>query len=248
MALPDSQRIAELLRAVASVVESSDTFELKELIRELNKRSDTQFSSERPNSKTSQDKLEKGRAVEIIDDLQRSTTREEAASLLGSFKLSRRQLTDLARVRSVHVTKDDNIARIEEKLIEAVVGSRLNSEAIRGTSTRDESFSDINRSIIAQTDSKIRNEILNRRFRFVFNPVLGASKNLTFKTNGAIGEGRNNNEHSWQTNNGRLEILDERGEIYSRFLMLPDGRFQHTNDDDTQSIKGQYFEPINPSR
>jgi hypothetical protein len=102
-------------------------------------------------------------------------------------------------------------------------------------------FRDVNARIISQTENRIRAELLNRRFKFVFNPESEGWKFLTFKPGGEIGEGRNRNEYSWQIRDGRLEIKNERDEIYSRFILLPDGTFRHTNDSDTLSIKGQYL-------
>jgi hypothetical protein len=79
----------------------------------------------------------------------------------------------------------------------------------------------------------------------VFNPVTNRTKVVTFAPNGDIGEGRNGNEHKWRINGGRLEILNDRSEVYSRFFLLPDGRsLHHTNDSDTKSIKGQDLTPV----
>jgi hypothetical protein len=72
------------------------------------------------------------RVGEILSDLQTATSRDEAARILRLFNLTRRELVELARARSVHVRKEDNVSRIEEKLIESIIGARLNSLAIRG--------------------------------------------------------------------------------------------------------------------
>jgi hypothetical protein len=108
----------------------------------------------------------------------------------------------------------------------------------------DRRFADINARIVAQTNATILNAIRNSRFRFVFNPESGRSKFLTFEANGDIGEGQNGNEYKWRVIGGRLEIFNDRGEIYSRFFVLPDGKLHHTNDPDTRSIKGQYLERV----
>ena len=52
--------------------------------------------------------------------------------ILEKLDFTRRDLEAMARDRNVHVTKDDNVRRIKEKLVEVIVGSRLNSAAIRG--------------------------------------------------------------------------------------------------------------------
>jgi hypothetical protein len=58
-------------------------------------------------------------AESLLDELMKSATREAASDILDKLDLTRKEL-------------DDNVKRIKEKLIEAIVGSRLNSLAIRG--------------------------------------------------------------------------------------------------------------------
>ncbi|MBK8739986.1 MAG: hypothetical protein IPM02_10760 [Betaproteobacteria bacterium] len=111
-------------------------------------------------------------------------------------------------------------------------------------SSEDPRFTDINVRVVDQTNTRIPDEITNRRYKFVYNPETGKSKSLTFDANGKVGQGQNGNEYKWQVIGGRLEILNDRGEVYSRFFILPDGKLHHTNDRDTRSIKGQYLEPV----
>ncbi len=83
-----------------------------------------------------------------------------------------------------------------------------------------------------------------RRFHFTFNPTSGQSKTLTFLPSGEIGEGRNQNEHTWKIRRGLLEIFASDGAIYSRFRHDKEsGQLRHTNDADLRSIHGQYLEP-----
>jgi hypothetical protein len=84
----------------------------------------------------------------------------------------------------------------------------------------------------------------DRRFVFVFNPTTKATKLVTFLPNGEIGEGRNENEHTWKIKKGALEISASDGRIYSRFVHdKVSGHLRHTNDTDTRSIHGQYLQP-----
>lgn len=87
--------------------------------------------------------------------------------------------------------------------------------------------------------------LLSRRcFVFVFNPTAGQGKIVTFLENGDIGEGRNSNEYTWRVRKGRLEICAADGKLYSRFYHdKVSGYLRHTNDTDTRSIHGQYFQP-----
>jgi len=67
-----------------------------------------------------------------------------------------------------------------------------------------------------------------------------AKKLITFQNDGSVGEGRNQNESGWRVRERMLEILNNQGEVFSRFTLTPDGkRFIHTNDPDTLSIRSQ---------
>lgn len=83
-----------------------------------------------------------------------------------------------------------------------------------------------------------------RRFVFTFNAHTGASKLLTFREDGTIGEGCNENEHTWRIVRGKLEILAADGKVYSRFAYeKQSGQLKHTNDEDTRSLRNQHIEP-----
>jgi hypothetical protein len=90
----------------------------------------------------------------------------------------------------------------------------------------------------------IRQLVANeRRFNFVFNPAANMSKEITFLADGTIGQGRNDNEHSWRVRRGALEILASDGNIYSRFRHdRTHGMLKHTNDPELRSIPGQYMQ------
>ena len=104
-------------------------------------------------------------------------------------------------------------------------------------------FREINARVIAAEELKLRQIVTRTDYKFVFNPETGRSKRLTFKENGEIGEGRNDNEYKWRIKDGQLEVIHKEGHIYSRFLLVPGSRnLHHTNDTDLPSIKGQYLE------
>jgi hypothetical protein len=84
----------------------------------------------------------------------------------------------------------------------------------------------------------------DRQFVFVFNPIAGKGKLVTFLSDGTIGEGRNDNENTWKVSKGALEIFASDGKLYSRFIHdKASGLLKHTNDTDTRSIHGQYLQP-----
>ena len=83
--------------------------------------------------------------------------------------------------------------------------------------------------------------LLSGSWLLVFNPP-NRSKPISFLQNGEIGLGRNNNENMWRISDGKLEILQNDGQVHSRFVYYPrNSSFLHTNDSDTLSIRGQYI-------
>jgi hypothetical protein len=106
------------------------------------------------------------------------------------------------------------------------------------------------RSLFSQ--DQLQQILLNRKYRLFCNPAvpgLSKSKIMTFKPNGQIVEGQNNNENTWRINEGQLEVLDRNGKVHGRFYYsADDDRFFHTNDPDTgaiqkHGIRDQYMIP-----
>jgi hypothetical protein len=103
------------------------------------------------------------------------------------------------------------------------------------------------RGYLRRTNEQLKNESLdierivtNGIWTLIFNPSTGAGKQIRFAAGGDIGEGQNKNETRWRVRDGLLEILNDRGELFSRFRFDPKSRsFEHTNDSDTQSLRFQ---------
>jgi len=90
---------------------------------------------------------------------------------------------------------------------------------------------------------RIKAIVRGRRFVFVFNPEGRRRKVVTFNADGTIGEGRNNNEHTWKVKRGRLDIYGADGLLYSSFRHdSVSGKLIHTNAPNTRSIRNQSFE------
>jgi hypothetical protein len=121
-------RIARLLRRIADAVERMSDTELDKFIYGLGAPSPKRrLPQTRKTKSVSQNELEG-----VVAELHQFSTREEALDLLDRLRWSREELATLARRLNIHTTKDDNVGRIKEKLVEAVIGSRLSSAAIRG--------------------------------------------------------------------------------------------------------------------
>lgn len=107
-------------------------------------------------------------------------------------------------------------------------------------------FKHDNSYIISQLNDRIVSAIIGKRYLFTFNPITNNSKTLTFMPAGQIGEGRNANEYAWRVEQGKLEIFNSEGRVYSRFIIVGNGdEFHHTNESDTLSIRGQFLKRIN---
>ena len=125
--------LAHILRKIADAIEKSNAAEWQDFDIELKPRKmeakPTRGHGSRSNRGAALSPLD---VENLLGQLNNVPSREAAFEILERLSFTRKELEALARPRSVHVTKDDNVQRIKEKLVEAIVGSRLNSLAIRG--------------------------------------------------------------------------------------------------------------------
>jgi hypothetical protein len=126
--------LVNILRKLANAVEASNVADWEDFDIELkpSKSRSKPFGRDRETPSIKKTDLGPGEVETLLEQLLKASTREGASEILEKLNFTRKELEALARPRSVHVTKDDNVQRIKEKLIEAIVGSRLNSLAIRG--------------------------------------------------------------------------------------------------------------------
>lgn len=125
-----SPEIARFLRAIADVIEEKSPAEIKALTKAL-----TTSQPGRPKKAVREkgDKIAKAPdLVSIAGRIFEATDRATAKSVLDGENLARRDLLKLAQQHNVHVVKEDTVEIIETKIVEALVGSRLSSKAIRG--------------------------------------------------------------------------------------------------------------------
>lgn len=121
-------KLAQLLRAMANSIEKLDEAQIDEFITGLKRpRLLGRDSVRKKHSKVDPLELER-----ILAQLNEFKTRDEGWKLLDDLDLSRKELERLARMRDIHVSKDDNVPKIKEKVVEVIIGSRLSSLAIRG--------------------------------------------------------------------------------------------------------------------
>lgn len=91
----------------------------------------------------------------------------------------------------------------------------------------------------------LKEMLIRRKYRLIFNAKDGRNKEIGFALNGEISIGRNDNEYSWRICWKRLEIFGADGKLYSRFRY--DGetdKFYLINGVHNRSLPNQIIEPI----
>lgn len=121
-----------LLRALADAIDELDEREFAGVLSAAGlQRLAQDPQTKRSNASRSVSKDEEMLANEIMLNLTQTASREAAHELIKKYNPNRRVLVKLAKMRDVHIVKQDNGAIVVEKLVENIVGSRLDSEAIR---------------------------------------------------------------------------------------------------------------------
>jgi len=137
----EQKRLARLLRALADRLEDSSTEEIDEFLRSQTtlrqwtaELRSNRLVREKPRfSQTKKDTVTKRELMELRDRLCALVSRDEGLNLLYSAKLSKKDLEQLARIMDLPVLREDDADRLRHKIVEASIGSELNSRAIRGT-------------------------------------------------------------------------------------------------------------------
>jgi len=134
----DKIKLARLLRAFAQIVESSTEDELKALERlSISEILSAGGASKRPSTvklRRSPRPSESGDFTKLIESIRYLPSREAGVSLIERENLDKRSLERIARHLDLPVLREDSSRRLVQKIVEAIIGSRLNSEAIRGDS------------------------------------------------------------------------------------------------------------------
>jgi hypothetical protein len=129
----DGMALAHFLRQIAAIVEKMDQRELNHFIREFKLLKLAPKSAPRLIGKRKDfGKIDAAALERIWARLRTGNTRQEGLQLLDAQQFTRSELAKLAKISNVHTTKDDNVPQIKEKLVEALIGARLGSKAIRG--------------------------------------------------------------------------------------------------------------------
>ena len=96
----------------------------------------------------------------------------------------------------------------------------------------------------ADYDDQVFDALVKGSWELEYNPSTKKTKRISFQRGGTIGSGKNNNEYLWRIKNGKLEIINSDGMIFSRFKYNPSSQqFEHTNEEDTLSLRSQVIRP-----
>lgn len=123
-------RIAAVLRLVADFVARLSETEIDALLTQTAYLQISRNASPKRRSPRS-----KGRShdpARIAAALRGATTRDEAMVILTGEGVTKAVLEKLARQLDLPVLRSDSGDRLRQKIIEAIVGYRINSEAIQG--------------------------------------------------------------------------------------------------------------------
>jgi hypothetical protein len=133
--MADKVKLAKLLRALAQIVDSASEEELEALQR--SKISDL-ITADRHSKKARRSTLSSGNPSDsvdisgILDSMRYLSSRAAGVAFLERHELNKRYLEQIARRLDLPVLREDNTERLIQKIVEATIGPRLNSEAIRG--------------------------------------------------------------------------------------------------------------------
>ncbi len=124
--------LSKLLRALADAVEALSDDEVEELLSRNGVGPLLSRGRSWPASPKDEKQRPKEAAEALMNSLKSVTSRDAAAAVLEREHPTRAVLVEAAKIRNVHVLKQDTVDVLRIKLIENVVGSRLDSAAIRG--------------------------------------------------------------------------------------------------------------------
>jgi hypothetical protein len=131
--------LATLLRNLAERIERSSAADMEAFLQGEVERLFPEIGIQRHHSDNYRRGVPKKRArpaqkdlSKLAEQLQQLESRNDGLSLLYNSELTRKDLEQLARVMDLPVLREDDAERLRHKIVEASIGSRLNSQAIRG--------------------------------------------------------------------------------------------------------------------
>jgi hypothetical protein len=135
--MEQNKSAAKLLRLVADLLDQNSIAELEDLVEGranlvISRGQTARQGGVRPRD-VEKRRQPNGRDLsEAVARLRELESRDAGFTLLTTLQLTKRDLEEMARLIDVPVVREDDAAQLRRKIIEESIGSRLNSEAIRG--------------------------------------------------------------------------------------------------------------------
>ncbi|SRR6266851_6616361 len=125
--MSEVSRTAEVLRRVSNFLRTLSDDQIEDLIAG---RVNLTLAPE-PGRRRQRSKVDTPDVSMIQAELQSRMSREEGMEYLESLSLTRPSLQAIAAAMDLPTPRGDSVARLKERILEATIGYRLRSEAIR---------------------------------------------------------------------------------------------------------------------
>ena len=160
----------------------------------------------------------------------RMAYRLRIANLESGKMLLQEQISDLkGRIE----TRDEAIKTLQKPVIASANIGPLEVDRLPSAEAEQ---------IETAVETTLRDFVIGKRWLFYYNVQTNGSKNLTFLSDGTIGEGQNKNEFRWKIEGDRLVIIRENGDVQNVFRRDPSGRLVFVEDVRAKGYKNQYIE------
>jgi hypothetical protein len=127
--MKNPNRRGALLRLVADILDRLSDDDVSAL---LEGRSRLELARRTAGAKTPRSKTNVVDSSALVRRLQDARTRADAAVILQGDGMTKVALEAIARSLDLPILRSDTAQRLRDKIVEAVIGYRINSEAIRG--------------------------------------------------------------------------------------------------------------------
>lgn len=106
----------------------------------------------------------------------------------------------------------------------------------------------LNKIVSPDTDEGLRQILINGDFKIIHNPVANRSKTISFKEDGYVGEGQNQNEYRWDIDSGELVIFTQNDELQNKFAYIKESNsFKAADDEPVKAPPNQSIVPMSNS-
>lgn len=127
--MPEAIKSTEVLRKIADFLRTLTDDQIDDVITGKVKLTLTSSRDKRVSVKPRS--IDESDIIHIREELVSKHTREEGIALLDNLELTRESLKDIAVAMDLPTPKTDTVSRLKDRIVEATIGYRLRSNAIR---------------------------------------------------------------------------------------------------------------------